>query len=193
MSRLTRADLLPLEMYAQQRADFRTRAIAHKRARPLHLGPAMTWLFEDRLTVQYQVQEMLRIERVFEPEGIQQELDAYNPLVPDGTNLKGTLLLEFTEADVRARELERLRDIEHAVFAEVAGAGRAEAHVDEDLERSNAAKTSAVHFVRLEFSPAQRAALNGGAALRIGIDDARYAHAETIGEPLRTQLLKDLV
>ncbi|HET9484391.1 MAG TPA: DUF3501 family protein [Xanthomonadales bacterium] len=192
MSKLTRGDLLTLEAYAAQRAEFRARAIAHKRLRTLHLGPSMTLLFEDRLTVQYQVQEMLRIERVFEPDAIQEELDAYNPLVPDGTNLKATLLLEFPEIEERTRELERLREIERHVFAEVDGAGRAEAHVDEDLERSNAAKTSAVHFVRFEFSAAQRAALRAGAALRVGIDDARYPHVETIAEPLRAELSKDL-
>jgi hypothetical protein len=191
MKPLRRDDLLTLEAYAARRAEFRARAIAHKRARTLHLGPAMTFLFEDRLTVQYQVQEMLRIERVFEPDAIQEELDAYNPLVPDGSNLKATLLIEFPEPEVRARELERLRGVERALYAEVVGHGRAEAHVDEDLDRSTERKTSAVHFVRFEFSAAQRAALAAGADLRVGVDDARYPHVATVDGALREALLAD--
>src|SRR5206468_7152572 len=129
-------DLLSLEQYAAERDAFRARAIAHKRARTLHIGAHVTLLFEDRLTVRYQIQEMLRIERTFEAAGIQDELDAYNPLIPDGGNLKATLLIEYPEPEERARELARLRGIERHVVAEVEGAGRAELHADEDLDRS---------------------------------------------------------
>ena len=191
MNKLTRNDLLSLEQYAAQREAFRARAIAHKRARTLHLGAHVTLLFEDRLTVQYQVQEMLRIERTFEAAGIDDELDAYNPLIPDGRNLKATMLIEYPDADERARELARLRGIERHVVAEVAGAGAAELHADEDLDRSTAQKTSAVHFLRFEFSDAQRAALRGGAALVFRIDDERYAQRAEAGPELLAELLKD--
>ena len=191
MEKLTRNDLLPLGRYAAERAAFRARAIAHKLRRTLHLGPHMTLLFEDRLTVQYQVQEMLRIERIFEAEGIEEELRAYNPLIPDGANLKATCLIEYADATVRARELARLRDIEHRFHAEVAGHPRVAALADEDLGRSNADKTSSVHFLRFELGAARVAALRAGAALRIGIDDARYPHVAEVAGDLRAALLAD--
>lgn len=191
MHKLTHADLLPLETYAVQRDAFRKHALAHKRARTLHLGEHVTLLFEDRITVQAQVQEMLRIERVFEPAGIQEELDAYNPLIPDGRNLKATMLIEYADAGQRAIELAKLRGIERKLYAEVAGHARAECHADEDLDRSDEDKTSAVHFLRFEFSPAAIAALRTGAALVFGVEDARLPQRVEASAPLREVLLPD--
>lgn len=167
MKALAREDLLSLENYAQQRAEFRARVMAHKKARTLHLGAHLTLIFEDRLTIQYQVQEMLRIERIFEAAGIQDELDAYNPLIPDGDNLKATLMVEFTDVEERRRELARLRGLEHAIELRVAGCPPVRAVADEDLPRSNAEKTSAVHFLRFPLTPAHIAAWNAGAPVRI--------------------------
>lgn len=180
MQPLTRADLMPLETYAAERPAFRARVLAHKQARRLSLGAHVTLLFEDRLTVQYQVQEMLRIERIFEPVGIQAELDAYNPLVPGGRDLRATMLIEYPDAVQRQAALATLGGIEHRVFAEVEGHGRAAMHADEDLPRSEATRTAAVHFLRVAFAPAQIAALRGAAGLAFGIDDARM--------PLRTEV-----
>ncbi len=188
---LTRADLLSLERYAAERAQFRARVIAHKKARNIALGPHIRLLFEDRLTVQYQIQEMLRIERIFEPESIQDELDAYNPLIPDGRNLKATMLLEFPDANVRAERLAQLGGIEHRIYAEVAGQSRVFAHADEDLDRSTDNKTSAVHFVRFEFSPEVIAALRDGAELSFGIEDPRLPEHATVTGPSRAALLAD--
>ena len=170
---LTRTDLMTLEAYAVARPAFREHVRAHKRLRTVTLGPHATLMFEDRLTVQYQVQEMLRIERVFEPEAIQAELDAYAGLVPDGQDLRATLLLEYADARERGAALATLGGIEHRVFVEVAGHGRAETHADEDLPRSDGARTSAVHFLRFALTPAQAAAMRAGAAISTGIDDAR--------------------
>src|SRR6185312_2028010 len=146
--KLERKDLLSLEEYAQKRDGIRQQIIAHKRARTLHIGPNLTLLFEDRETMRYQVQEMLRIERIFEAAGIQDELDAYNPLIPDGANLKATLLIEFPDPDERARRLAELHGVEHRVTLNVGTLAAVTAIADEDMERSNATKTSAVHFVR---------------------------------------------
>lgn len=173
MQKLTRTDLYTLEAYAAERAAFRNRVLAHKKARRLHLGEHVTLLFEDRLTIQYQIQEMLRIERIFEPEAIQDELDAYNPLIPDGSNLKATMLIEYPDIAQRQRELARLGGIEHRVYAQVDGHDRIFAIADEDLGRSQAGKTAAVHFLRFEFAPAQIMALRAGAGLVFGIDDDR--------------------
>ena len=170
---LTRADLMTLEAYAEARPAFRERVRAHKRLRTVTLGPHATLMFEDRLTVQYQVQEMLRIERVFEPAAIQAELDAYAGLVPGGQDLRATLLLEFADAGERRAALATLAHVEHRVYLEVADHGRAVTHADEDLPRSDGARTSAVHFLRFALSPAQATALRAGAALAVGIDDAR--------------------
>jgi hypothetical protein len=155
------------------------------------LGEHVTLLFEDRVTVQAQVQEMLRIERIFEAEGIQDELDAYNPLIPDGSNLKATLLIEYADAAQRAVELARLRGIERAFYAEVDGHGRASLHADEDLDRSDEDKTSTVHFLRFEFAPEAIAALDAGAALRFGIDDPRLRIDVVANDALRAALLAD--
>lgn len=167
MDKLTRADLLSLENYAQQRAEFRARAMAHKQQRTVHLGEHLTLIFEDRLSVQYQVQEMLRIERIFEAAGIQDELDAYNPLIPDGSNLKATLLIEYADVEQRKRELVRLRHIEHAIALRVHGHAPVVAVADEDMERSNEEKTAAVHFLRFELAPAMIADWNAGAAVTL--------------------------
>lgn len=167
MHKLTRADLLSLEAYAQQRVEFRARAMAHKRRRTVHLGEHLTLVFEDRLSIQYQVQEMLRIERIFEPAGIQDELGAYNPLIPDGSNLKATMLIEYPDAEQRKRELVRLRHLEHAITLTVHGHPPVTAIADEDMERSNAEKTAAVHFLRFELDPAMIADWRAGAAVAL--------------------------
>lgn len=191
MTALTRTDLYSLETYAIERTAFRTRVLAHKQLRKLHIGEHVSLLFEDRLTIQYQVQEMLRIERIFEPEAIQDELDAYNPLVPGGHDLKATMLIEYADVDVRRRELARLGGIEHRVYAEVAGYGRATAHADEDTDRSDHGKTSAVHFLRFAFSTEAIAALRAGAALHFGIDDPRMPHSVGVPDTMRETLLQD--
>lgn len=167
MQKLTRADLLSLEAYAQQRGEFRTRVMAHKKQRTVHLGEHLTLIFEDRLSIQYQVQEMLRIERIFEAGGIQDELDAYNPLVPDGSNLKATMLIEYADVEQRKRELVRLRHIEHAIALNVHGHAAVTAIADEDMERSNDEKTAAVHFLRFELSPAMIADWRAGATVTL--------------------------
>lgn len=167
MDKLTRADLLTLEAYAQQRGEFRARVIAHKKKRSVHIGDHLMLIFEDRLSVQYQVQEMLRIERIFEVPGIQDELDAYNSLLPDGTNLKATLLLEYPDVEQRKRELVRLRHIEHAITLSVHGHQPVTAIADEDMERSNDEKTSAVHFLRFELDAAMIVDWNAGAPVTL--------------------------
>ena len=170
-------DLFSLEQYSKQRAEFRPRVIAHKRNRTLQCGPNATWCFEDRLTVQYQVQEMLRIERIFESEGIADELAAYNPLIPDGSNWKVTLLIEYPEVDTRRVALAQLKGIEDRCWVQVAGHERVFAIADEDLERENEEKTSSVHFLRFELTPAMVAAAKGGAVVSIGMDHDAYRHA----------------
>ena len=175
MNPLSAVDLMPLEQYARERAAFRARVLQHKAERQVAVGPNATWAFEDRLTVQYQVQEMLRAERIFEPEGIAEELAAYNPLIPDGSNWKVTLLLEF-EADERPQALAQLRGVEDRCWVQVAGHERVFAIADEDLERENAEKTSAVHFLRFELTAAMIASLRSGAALGIGTDHEHYRH-----------------
>ncbi|HEX4387585.1 MAG TPA: DUF3501 family protein [Steroidobacteraceae bacterium] len=193
MNPLTAADLMTLEQYARERAGFRARVLAHKRTRRLPVGPNATWCFEDRLTVQYQVQEMLRTERIFEPEGIAEELGAYNPLIPDGSNWKVTLLLEFDAAE-RPGALARLRGVEGRCFMRVAAHERVFAIADEDLPRENADKTSAVHFLRFELTAAMIASLRAGAALAAGIDHEHYRHeVNPLPEPIRQALFADLL
>lgn len=192
MTALTRADLLSLERYAVERPAFRARVIAHKKRRQLALGAHLTLCFEDRLTIQYQVQEMLRIERIFEPGGIDDELAAYNPLIPDGRNWKATLLLEYPDVDERRAALAVLVGIETRVWFEVAGHARVFAIADEDLERSRADKTSSVHFLRFELDAPMVGALRTGAALSAGVDHPAYAAAVEVGAGLREALLADL-
>jgi len=190
---IRRDSLLSLEAYARERSAFRARVIAHKRSRTLHLGAHLTLLFEDELTIRYQVQEMLRIERIFEDAGIQGELDAYNPLVPDGRNWKATMLIEYTDAEERRRMLGRLRGIERRVWVRVAGGERLYGIADEDLERETPEKTASVHFLRFEFDEAARRRLKAGAALAAGVDHTDYqASVEPVAGELRAALVKDL-
>ena len=191
--KLAATDLMSLERYARERAAFRTRVLEHKRARQLQVGPHTTWSFEDRLTVQYQIQEMLRIERIFEPAGIAEELAAYNPLIPDGRNWKATLLIEFAEPAERRRQLELLKGVESRCWVEVTGRARVFAIADEDLPRENEEKTSAVHFLRFELDAAMVGALRAGAALAAGIDHESYRHTvEPVPPAVRASLLADL-
>jgi hypothetical protein len=192
MQKLTPNDLLTLEAYARERGAFRARVLAHKQARSVPLGAHMTFLFEDRLTIQYQVQEMLRIERIFEAAGIQDELDAYNPLVPDGSNLKATLLIEFPDPDERAQRLAQLHGIEHRITLSVGALAPIAAIADEDMERSNDSKTSAVHFVRFELTPAHVAAFKRGEAVVLAVDHPGYGARTTLSPATQTALAADL-
>ncbi|HEY9181954.1 MAG TPA: DUF3501 family protein [Gammaproteobacteria bacterium] len=192
MDKLTPADLLSLEQYHKERPRLRAEVLAHKRHRQAPLGPNITLYFEDRLTMRYQVQEMLRTERIFESEAIAEELAAYNPLIPDGTNLKATMMLEYPDVAERRAALERLRGIENAVYLEVGVLGRVFAYADEDLTRSDATKTAAVHFLRFELDAAMRAALKGGAPLKLGVDHELYRHELDAGAELRASLAADL-
>jgi hypothetical protein len=191
---LTRNDLMSLEQYSIARKDFRAKVIEHKRNRSVALGPNATWSFEDQLTMQYQVQEMLRVERIFEAEAIQEELDAYNPLIPDGSNWKATFLLEFPDADERRHRLAQLRGVEDRCWVQVAGFERVYAIADEDLERENEDKTSSVHFLRFELSPQMCAQVKAGAAIAAGIDHDNYRHAvASLPQNVRESIAKDLI
>jgi hypothetical protein len=192
MKKLTHADLWKLEDYARERSAFRAKVIAHKKVRTVRLGPHLTLIFEDRTTVQYQVQEMLRIERIFEADAIADELGTYNPLIPDGANLKATMLIEYDDADVRKRELERLRGIEDMIALAVGAYEPVRAIADEDLDRSNETKTSAVHFLRFELSPAMIAALRAGEPFVFAVAHPHYAARVAIEPPVREALLADL-
>ena len=184
---------MPLEAYARARREFRERVLAHKKLRTVHLGEHLTLLFEDELTVRYQIQEMLRIEKVFEEAGIQDELDAYNPLVPDGTNFKATMLIEYEDPGARKAALARLVGIEDRVWVEVEGCARVYAIADEDLPRATDAKTSAVHFLRFELSPAMTSALRRGAGLAVGVDHPAYAAAiPAVAPATRAALAADI-
>jgi hypothetical protein len=192
MNKLSVDDLFSLERYARERPAFRTKVLDHKRNRQLAVGPHVTWLFEDRLTIQYQVQEMLRAERIFEPEGIEEELESYNPLIPDGANWKVTLLIEFPEEQERRRQLAHLKGVEDRCWVQVSGQERVFAIADEDLERENEEKTSAVHFLRFELTPQMIAALRGGAGLAVGIDHDQYRHTiQPVTAASRASLLAD--
>jgi hypothetical protein len=174
MPAIVRDSLLTLEAYAKERSAFRARVLAHKRNRIVHVGPHVTLLFEDELTIRYQIQEMLRIEKTFDEAGIQQEVDAYNPLVPDGHNLKATMLLEYEDANERHSALAELRGIEDCVYLRVAGFPVVQAIADEDLERENDVKTSAVHFVRFELTPEMIAAFKADTPVTVGVDHPNY-------------------
>jgi hypothetical protein len=192
MQKLTRDDLFTLEKYAEVRAEFRQKVLQHKRHRRLPLGTNAALYFEDRLTMQYQIQEMLRIERIFEADGINEELDAYNPLIPDGSNLKATFMIEFPDVEERQQMLSQLIGIEDRVFLQVVDFDRVFAIADEDLQRSDDDKTSAVHFMRFEFSVEQVAALKGGAALAAGIDHENYqVDISPVDENIRNALTAD--
>ena len=193
MEKLTRESLFSLEEYAARRDSFREEVMAHKRNRRLPLGTNATLYFEDRLTMQYQVQEMLRIERIFEAEGIREELDAYNPLIPDGSNWKATFMVEFPEVAERRAMLARLVGIEDAVWLQIGDLPMIHPIADEDLERDDEEKTSAVHFLRFELNGEQVQALKDGAPLAAGIDHDIYRVAiRPVPENIRQALLADL-
>jgi hypothetical protein len=190
---LTREDLMSLEQYSSARMEFRAQVLEHKRNRNLALGPNATWAFEDQLTMQYQVQEMLRVERIFEADAIQDELDAYNPLIPDGRNWKATFLLEFPDVDERRQRLAQLKGVEDRCWAQVAGCERVWAIADEDLERENDDKTSSVHFLRFELTPQMCERMKGGAALAAGIDHDNYRQeVASVPQNVRDSLAADL-
>jgi hypothetical protein len=192
MAPISRESLLTLEAYARGRTEFRARVLAHKKNRTVRLGEHVTLIFEDELTVRYQIQEMLRIEKTFEEEGIRDELDAYNPLIPDGTNLKATMMIEYDDPELRKVELGRLRGVENRVYVQVDGAARVYAIADEDLERENEHKTSSVHFLRFEFEPAMIAAFRQGAAVALGIDHPHYAvRIDEVAPQVQGALAKD--
>jgi len=193
MEKLTHDKLFSLEQYARNRTEFRAKVMAHKKTRMVMLGEHVTLLFEDVLTMQYQVQEMLRLERMFEPELIQDELDVYNPLIPDGSNWKATMMIEYSGEEERKQMLARLVGIEHKVWVQVAGHERVYAIADEDLERATEEKTSAVHFMRFELKPEIIDALKQGAALGMGVDHPAYqASLEVVPAAVRASLLEDL-
>jgi hypothetical protein len=193
MPRITPDSLLTLEAYAKARKDFRAQVLAHKKNRTVALGEHVTLIFEDELTIRYQIQEMLRVERIFEEDGIRDELEAYNPLVPDGNNWKATMLIEYPDVAERQTMLALLRGIEDKVWARVAGHDRVYAIADEDMERANDEKTSAVHFLRFELAPAMSHALAGGAELAIGVEHPVYtASIESVPAAIKTSLLQDL-
>ena len=192
MKKLSRSDLFPLEAYSVERPDFRARVLAHKANRRVEIGPHATLYFENALTMQYQVQEMLRIERIFEADQIQEELDAYNPLIPDGTNLKATFMLEYPEVEERREALARLLGIEKAVWLEVNGNERIRPVANEDLERETSDKTSAVHFLRFELSPQDISGLKGSAPVLFGIDHREYSHHVEISTDVQQALAADL-
>ena len=193
MPQITAQSLMSLEAYAKARKDFRAKVIAHKKNRTVSLGEHVTLIFEDELTIRYQIQEMLRVERIFEEDGIRDELDAYNPLVPDGSNWKATMLIEYPDVDERHAMLALLKGVEDRVWVEVAGCDRVHAIADEDMERENNEKTSAVHFLRFDLTAAMVQALNGGSALAIGVDHPVYtAKIDIVQAAVRTSLLHDL-
>ncbi len=177
MEPLAPEDLMSLEEYHKQRPEFRARVMAYKKNRQVGIGASATLYFEDRLTVQYQIQEMLRIERIFELEAIEEELRVYNPLIPDGSNLKATFMVEFPDADLRRREVARLTGVDDTVSVQVAGFEKVDVIADEDLDRSTEEKTSAVHFLRFELDRPMCAALKRGGALGFGIDHPYYRHS----------------
>lgn len=193
MRKLERADLMSLEQYAEARARIRSELIEHKRQRNVQVGPNMTWCFEDRETIRYQVMEMLRAEKIFERAGIQDELDAYNPLIPDGSNWKVTLLIEYPNPEERLVALARLIHVEDRCWVQIDGMGRVFATSDEDLERETGEKTSAVHFLRFELTPAMVTAIKSDAPLSLGVDHDAYRHSiDAVPARVREALAADL-
>ena len=192
MQKLTREDLYSLEQYAQVRKDFRAKVIEHKKSRRLALGEHAALYFEDRLTMQYQIQEMLRIERIFEPEAIQAELDVYNPLIPDDSNWKASFMMEYPDMEERRAALARLVGVEQKVWMQVEGFERIHPIANEDLDRSHPEKTASVHFMRFELTPAMAAAVKEGAAMRAGIDHPEYHVELVVPENVRASLATDL-
>jgi hypothetical protein len=193
MNKISRDSLMTLEAYAKGRKDFRSKVLAHKKNRIVHLGAHLTLIFEDELTIRYQVQEMLRVEKIFEEDGIQDELDAYNPLIPDGRNFKATMLIEYEDVDERKAALAQMKGIEDKVWVRVEGCPRVDAIADEDLERENDEKTSSVHFLRFELTKEMADALKYGIALAIGVDHPAYtASVDPVPAEVRNALVKDL-
>jgi hypothetical protein len=192
MQKLTRDDLYSLEDYAQVRGDFRAKVMVHKKNRQVPIGAHATLYFEDRLTMQYQVQEMLRVERIFEREGIEEELGAYNPLIPDGSNWKATFMIEYGNEDERREALARLIGVEEKVWVRVGDQARVWAIADEDLERTAADKTSSVHFLRFELTPEMVSAAKAGAPIAMGIDHPEYRHEVVTAPGARDSLTADL-
>lgn len=193
MQKLTRDNIYSLEEYSNVRKDFRAKVLAHKKDRQVNIGPNATLYFEDALTMQYQVQEMLRIEKIFEAQGIEEELDAYNPLIPDGTNWKATFMVEFAEPEERKIALQRLVGIEDRVWVQITGFGKVFAIADEDLDRATQDKTSAVHFLRFELTDAMIAAAREGANLAMGIDHRNYNYTVgSVTNTVRQSLVVDL-
>jgi hypothetical protein len=191
--KIARESLMTLEAYAKSRKDFRAKVIAHKKTRTIHLGDHVTLLFEDELTIRYQVQEMLRIEKIFEEEGIQGELDAYNPLIPDGRNFKATMLIEYEDVNERQAALEKMKGIEDRTWVQVEGSAKIYAIADEDLERENETKTSSVHFVRFELTKEMAESLKYGVSLAMGIDHEAYTVSlDPVPAEARAALVKDL-
>jgi hypothetical protein len=190
---ITRESLMGLETYAKTRIEFRKQVMEHKKNRSVYLGNHVTLLFEDEMTLRYQVQEMLRIEKIFEEDGIQSELDAYNPLCPEGSNFKATMLIEYGNVAERKVALAKLIGIEDRLFIQVEGQPRVYAIADEDLERETEEKTSAVHFVRFELTPEMKSALKSGAQMMVGCDHPNYpVHLEELPQETHSALLKDL-
>ena len=193
MPKISRESLQTLESYAKSRKEFRAKVIAHKKHRTVHLGEHVTLVFEDELTIRYQIQEMLRVEKIFEEEGIQDELDAYNPLVPDGRNFKATMLIEYEDVEERKVALAKLKGIEDRTWVRVEGCKAVYAIADEDLERENEQKTSSVHFLRFELTEEMAAALKYGVSLAIGVDHPHYdAKLDPVSPEVRAALAKDL-
>jgi hypothetical protein len=185
MPKIARDSLMTLEAYAKARSEFRAKVLAHKKPRTVHLGEHITLVFEDELTIRYQVQEMLRIEKIFEEQGIEEELDAYNPLIPDGGNLKATMLIEYEDVEERRRALARLRHVEDKVYVQAQGFDKVYAIADEDLDRETEDKTSSVHFLRFELTAPMIAALRSGAPLTIGVEHPEYT--ASVDAPAQTQ------
>ncbi len=190
---LTRDDLYGLEQYAEVRRDFRARVMEHKQSRQVAMGAHARLYFEDRLTMQYQIQEMLRVERIFEPRGIQDELDAYNPLIPDGHNWKATFMIEYEDPDERREALARLQGIEDGVWVQIDGFEPVSAIADEDMERQDGTKTSSVHFLRFELTTPMIAAMKAGAGLSVGIEHPAYGCQVEVSPEVRESLASDLV
>ena len=191
--KLDRSELWSLEDYVAERESFRARVISHKKNRRITLGPHATLIFEDFLTMKYQVQEMLRVERIFDPAEIEHEIEAYNPLIPDGSNWKATFMIEYADVEARQAALTRMPGVEHKVWVRVHGFDRVYAVANEDLERTNATKTAAVHFLRFELEPAMVAAVKSGAGIAMGIDHPELPYeVEAIDAAARDSLARDL-
>lgn len=192
MNKITRDSLMSLEAYAKARPEFRAKAIAHKKLRTVHIGDHVTLLFEDELTCRYQIQEMLRIEKTFEEQGILDELEAYNPLIPGGRDFRATMMIEYGDEAERRVALTKLKGIERKTWVQVEGAKKVYAIADEDLERENETKTSAVHFMRFPLTEEMAAALKYGVTLQMGVDHPQYTAAVDVNAQTRNALVKDL-